>query len=267
MIITGLYLGGAALYAASTLLYLLHLSRGSRQLAESWASTTLNAAVVIHVAFLLTNFFSAPESMRVNTQQMLSVLSLLIAIGYLISMRRHRLPILGAFITPVVFLIYLGTGLGRNASSVPMIVHSVMYPIHVGSNVLSLVAFTLAFAVSVGYLTQERLLRLKLVGGLFQRLPALDVLDRLGFRLVTIGFPLFTLGVITGFIWSMRLGLTGMSTMQGFSVVAWLFFGGVLLSRVVAGWRGRRAAIGTILGFLCATATLLGYLFRALGKG
>ena len=45
-------------------------------------------------------------------------------------------------------------------------------------------------------------------------------------------------------------------------LLAWLFFGVVLLARAAAGWRGRRAAIGTTLGFLCALASIAGYLLR-----
>ena len=45
-------------------------------------------------------------------------------------------------------------------------------------------------------------------------------------------------------------------------VVAWVLFAAVLLLRVAAGWRGRKAAIGTMLGFLCTMAVLIGYVLR-----
>jgi ABC-type transport system involved in cytochrome c biogenesis permease subunit len=44
--------------------------------------------------------------------------------------------------------------------------------------------------------------------------------------------------------------------------VTWLLFAGVLLLRAAAGWRGRRAAYGTIAGFGCAMLVLLFYLLR-----
>ena len=100
--------------------------------------------------------------------------------------------------------------------------------------------------------------------GVFQRLPALDVLDSIGLKLVTLGFPLFTLGVITGTLWLKESGF-GFSTGQGLGLLAWAFFGAVLLARAAAGWRGRRAAIGTMLGFLCTLATIGFYLLRGTG--
>jgi ABC-type uncharacterized transport system permease subunit len=48
-------------------------------------------------------------------------------------------------------------------------------------------------------------------------------------------------------------------------MLAWLFFAGVLLLRATGGFSGRRAAIGTMLGFLCAMAALAGYVLRTSG--
>jgi ABC-type uncharacterized transport system permease subunit len=149
--------------------------------------------------------------------------------------------------------------------AVPEGVKSAILPLHISVNVLGIVAFALAFAAAVGYVIQEQLLRRKQVMGLFQRLPPLDELDALGLKLVTIGFPLFTLGVVSGTLWAAELGGMSLRTGQGFALLAWVFFGSVLLARAAAGWRGRRAAIGTMLGFLCAVAALGGYLLRDVG--
>ncbi len=260
-----IFLITAGLYAAAGTLYLVHLSRGSRRL-ERWAPWVLGASVAAHVGFLASEYATARRMPTGDIHQTLAVLSLAIAVGYLASMRQHRLTALGAFITPITLLFFLGAGLRSGASAVPPGIHSAILPLHVGANVLGIAAFALAFAVSVGYIIQEQLLRRKKIGGLLQRLPALDVLDGLGLRLVSVGFPLFTLGVVTGSVWAARLqtGMPSFSTSQGLGLLAWACFGGVLLTRVVAGWRGRRAAIGTVLGFVCAVATLAGYLIRYL---
>ncbi len=93
----------------------------------------------------------------------------------------------------------------------------------------------------------------------------LDVLDSLAFRLVTIGFPLLTVGIVTGAIVAARIGgeEAGLNASRLTAMLAWLFFAGVLFLRVLAGWRGRRAAIGTMLGFVCAVFVLVGYVIRA----
>jgi ABC-type uncharacterized transport system permease subunit len=50
---------------------------------------------------------------------------------------------------------------------------------------------------------------------------------------------------------------------QMLGLVAWAVFATVLLLRVAAGWQGKRAAIGTLVGFACTLCVLVGYAIRA----
>jgi ABC-type uncharacterized transport system permease subunit len=240
-----------------------HLRNGSER-AAFWATRTLGLSIVAHVAFVCIDYVLSGRAPLGSMHQTLALLSLLIAVGFLGTMRRHRLPVLGAFITPVTLLLFLGAGFQGAAPGVPESVRSALLPVHIAVNVLGLAAFALAFGAAVAYLMQERMLRRRQLSGAFQRLPALDVLDAVGFRLVTVGFTLFTFGVVTGTIWASRAG-TSFSTGQGFALFSWLCFAVVLLARVAGGWRGRRAAIGTMLGFLGAMAAVGGYLLRGVG--
>lgn len=255
----------ALCYVAAALLFSAHLrGRGTR--SEAWATRTLGVAIGAHGAFLVADYVIAGHAPLSSMQETLAVLSLLIALSFFVSMRRRRLAVLGAFIMPVTLLLFLGAALPGQVASAPEGVRSALLQLHIAVNVAGLAAFALAFAVAVAYVMQEQLLRQRKLSGVFQRLPALDVLDSLGFRLVTIGFPLFTIGVATGSLWAARLGpARSFSAGHAFAVLAWAFFAVVLLSRVAGGWRGRRAAIGTVLGFLCAMAAVLGYMLRGVG--
>ncbi len=259
-----LFVSTVLIYAGSAALSFGHLSKGDARLGRA-AAFALAAAIVAHTGFLFADHTMTGRTLLADIHQTLSILSLLTAVGFLASMRNRRLRSLGVFVTPVILLIFLGAGLKLSVGTVPRQVESALLPVHIGVNVLGIVAFALAFAVAVAYLIQERLLRARRISGVFQRLPALDVLDSLGLRLVTIGFPLFTLGVITGSVWAAKMGGLSFSTGQGFAVLAWACFAVVLLTRLASGWRGRRAAIGTMLGFMCAMAALLGYVLRDLG--
>lgn len=258
--LTTIFVATALLYAASCALFFVHLARGGEK-SVAWASGVLGAAIAAHSGFVIFDYAVAGHAPMVDINETFALLSLLISLGYLASMRKHKLTVLGAFITPVTLLLFLGAGLRRRVPAVPESVRSALLPLHVGVNVLGIVAFALAFAAAVGYVIQEQLLRKKQVIGVFQRLPALDVLDSLGLKLVTIGFPLFTLGLVTGSVWAAQGGWS-LSAGQGFALLAWVFFGSVLLARAAAGWRGRRAAIGTMIGFLFSMAAIVGYLLR-----
>ena len=262
------FITAALLYTVSCGLYLTFLARGTSR-SGVWATRVLGGAAASHVGFLLTDYGASGNIPYGDIHQTLSLASLLIILAYLLAHARFKVRVLGAFITPVTLLFFVGAGVGTRVPQVPSDVRSALLPIHIGVNVLGIVAFTLAFATALAYLIQERLLREKRIGGLFQRLPPLDQLDSLGFRLVTLGFPLLTVGVVTGTLVAARLapGTLALTPTQGLAVASWLVFAGVLLLRVAAGWRGRRAAVGTLVGFVCAALVLLGYLIRAGNAG
>jgi len=252
----------AALYAVAAGLYVAYLAKGNEQ-GSRWSAWVLAAAVVSHLGFVATSWAIGGHPPTSDIHQALSFMSLvLVAVFLVLARTRERLRVLGAFITPVTLLLFLGAAMRRGAGEhVPEGVRSALLPVHVGVNVLGLAAFAVAFAAGAAYVIQERQLRRKKLGGLFQRLPALDVLDQLGLRSVLVGFPLLTIGVVTGTMWIVQ-GSLGLSATQGFGLLAWLLFAGVLLLRVAAGWRGRKAAIGTMLGFLCTMLVLVGYVVR-----
>ncbi len=265
--ITAVFVVTGMLYAAACVLYLAFLIRGHDRVAQV-AAVALGGAAASHATFLAADFALEGHVPYETVHQTLATCALVIVLVYLAVLSRQKIGVLGAFITPVALLFFVGAGLGRAiGGEVPPTVKTALLPIHVGLNVLGIAAFALAFASACGYVIQERQLRQKKLGGLFERLPSLDALDSLGFRLVIAGFPLLTLGIITGTVWAVRLdpSAPAITTAQAFALLTWLVFAGVLLLRVAAGWRGRRAAIGTMLGFACAMAVLLGYMLRAGG--
>jgi ABC-type uncharacterized transport system permease subunit len=264
MLLKSLFVATVAFYTVACALYLIFLARGSERLGRA-AGVTLVGAAVLHIGFLGADWAMEGNLPIGDIHRTLSLASLLIVLAYLIASTRYRITVLGGFITPVTLLFLFGASLGRSVEHVPQEVRSILLPVHISVNVLGVVAFTLAFATALAYLIQEALLRKKKLGGLFQRLPPLNVLDTLGLKLITIGFPLLTVGIITGGLWAVRVhpDSPAITTTQGFALAAWVVFAGVLLLRVAAGWRGRRAAIGTMVGYAFATAVLVGYIFNS----
>jgi ABC-type uncharacterized transport system permease subunit len=263
---TALFALTAVHYLAACVLYAFFLARGSKELGRFSVLLAITA-VLAHIGYIAADWAFENHPPAATIHDALAVGSLLVMVAYLLALLRYPITVLGAFIAPVTLLLFLGAGFGRSVGEVPTEVRDALLPVHVAVNVLGIVFFALAFAVAIAYVIQERQLRRKHLGGLFQRLPSLDVLDSFGFRLVTIGFPLLTLGIITGAIWAVRSepDPIALTTAQGFAILAWLFFASVLLLRVAAGWRGRRAAIGTMLGFACAVAVLIGYVLQSAG--
>lgn len=272
--VASLFVVVAILYSIASAMFLTFLARGQAATATA-ASRVLSVAAACHVAFVVVETLHTTSHELVDIHQALAVASLFVTVGYLIFTRRpategsspSRLKVLGAFVTPVTLLFFLGAGFRRGAGEVPPNVRSAILPVHIAVNVIGIACFALAFAVAVAYVAQERQLRRKQLGGLFQRLPPLDTLDALSFRLVTLGFPLLTFGVITGTFWAVRIDPDAprINVTQMMGLATWVLFALVLVLRAVVGWRGRRAAIGTMIGFAFACVVLVGYVLRSAG--
>lgn len=266
MLLSVLFALVAALYSLACALYIAFLARGVERVG-AYAGWSLAAAIVTHIAQLVVEAVSSTGPFFRDIHQALAVGSLLVAVGYLAfvwTSPNTKFRVLGAFVTPITLLFFLGAGLRHGVGAVSDEVRSMLLPVHILVNVLGIVCFALAFGVSIAYVIQERQLRQKRMGGLFQRLPSLDTLDTLAFRMVIVGFPLLTLGVVTGSLWAVRLDPNAppIGATQTMALVTWTLFASVLLLRAIAGWRGRRAAIGTMLGFACACSVLVGYVVQ-----
>mgnify|MGYP001812162356 FL=1 len=262
----GLFIATAALYAVACVLYLFRLTRGSEK-APGAPGTVFVAALGAHLAFLLLESPTPGDLPIADISQILSVSSFGIGIAFLLASYRFDVTILGAFVAPLSLMLFLAAGLGSSYAPVSPRVESAMLSLHIVANILGLVAFALAFVAGVAYMVQEGLLRRRQLTGAFQRLPSLGVLDTIGLRSVLTGFPLLTFGMVTGTFWLVRSGGSQFYVSQALGLIAWAIFAAVITLRVAAGWQGRKAAVGTMIGFLFTLLVLVGYAVRGSGGG
>jgi cytochrome c-type biogenesis protein CcsB len=83
-------------------------------------------------------------------------------------------------------------------------------------------------------------------------LPSAASLDRLAYRFIAFGFPIWTFGVICGAIWAQEAWgrYWGWDPKETWSFITWVIFAGYLHARATAGWKGRRAAVIALIGFV-----------------
>jgi len=112
----------------------------------------------------------------------------------------------------------------------------------------------LSFGASLLYLVQERSLKSKKAAGMMSRLPALEVIDQIGYRSLLLGFPFMTLGLIAGTVVAQatfgRVDFLDPKVLL--SVLMWAVYMIMLYTRWNAGWRGRRAAYLATGAFIAA---------------
>ena len=89
------------------------------------------------------------------------------------------------------------------------------------------------------------------IGRLLELLPASRTLDMLAYRTAAFGFPIWTFAIIAGAIWAQSAWgrYWGWDPKETWSFIVWVVFAAYLHARATAGWRGRRAAWISLVGF------------------
>src|SRR5262245_28727079 len=230
---------------------------------------------VAHIAAITVAWRESGYFPVINPKEVSSFIGWAIAGYYLAMSRRYHARALPAFLLPLVYLFTLvSLLLPGPAEAMPQklesavsanILTQIIFPVHVTLVIVSYAAFAVTFVCGVMYLIQEHELKAKHFGAAFERLPALNTCDEIGYRSVTIGFALLTLGVVTGIFWNnQRDGRYWHNDpKEVMALVTWFVYLFLIHYRLTAGWRGRRAAWMSVAGFVIVIVTWLGA--RALG--
>ncbi|MEO8798548.1 MAG: cytochrome c biogenesis protein CcsA [Polyangiaceae bacterium] len=264
MLSDALFLATALTYAIASGIFLAYLAGSTNKSTSRFGPRILAVGVVLHATHILVSSILLNVCPVQGVHFALSVLSLCACIAYLAVRVRFRVDAVGAFVAPLALTFLVASRFVAASTDASASMGSAILPLHVTVNLLGDALFTLAFGAAVAYLLQERQLKKKQFTGLFQRLPPLDALDKAEHRFLLAGFPLLTIGILTGTIWARKVELGGAADVARavFGYATWVLFAGVLLMRAAVGWRGRRAAYGTIAGFGLAVIVLLIYLLR-----
>ena len=99
------------------------------------------------------------------------------------------------------------------------------------------------------------------------KLKLLQSLDNWSYRIIGLGFPFLTIGIISGGIWANEAwgSYWSWDPKETWALITWLVFATYLHARITKGWEGNRTAILGGLGFFVIWICYLGVNF--LGKG
>jgi cytochrome c-type biogenesis protein CcsB len=247
-------------YLSGTVGYLVYLFRDREQLHRiSWSILLVGA--LFHGAALVMRTANTGHLPAETIQEALSLFAWVFVVTYLILQIRLQLRILGSFVSPLAVVFMLSSSfLPSQIMLKSEFFKSGWVIVHVASLFLANALFTLAFSVGVMYLLQERHIKKKNFGFLYERLPSLERLDSIAHYCLLSGFPLMTAGLITGFAYAAVVWHSpwNWDPKEILSLVTWIIYAVLVHERLAVGWRGRRAAWLSILGFSATILTFVG---------
>jgi cytochrome c-type biogenesis protein CcsB len=183
-----------------------------------------------------------------------------ISLIYVLFERMYGVKQLGAIVIPIAFgmVLYiwsLPAGMREVQGLNPALQNQPLMTAHVSMAIMSYSTFAVSFAAAILYLIK--------VNREVAWLPSAEMLDDIGYRAVTIGFPMLALVLILGSVWAHRAwgSYWSWDPKETAALFTWLIYGVYLHTRTLRGWRGKRSAYILLLGFAAVGFTYYGNYF------
>jgi len=246
------------LYAAAGVAYAVQFAR------RTFATSRMATILLVLAAFAHT-FVIGMETMRAghvpSTGATPAILTFvwLLALSYLYIELTTGERAMGVFIMPLlVALQAIPAFSGGVVEPRSPILESPWFGVHVSSLLFAYASFAVAGVLGITYVLQFKEIKAKDLGFFYDRLPSLNTLDEMNVRAVTLGWLFLTVGLITGGIWASQLQPAAGSTARSMSladpkifvaVLCWAVYSFEIFAQRAIGWRGRRAAWLSAVGF------------------
>lgn len=247
-------------YALAFAAYAIHF--GNRDPAAGRAATALLVAgTMLHTFVIGMETMEAGHVPFAGATQAISTFVWLLALAYLYTEVTTDERGLGIFILPVIVMLQVLPA-AQAATPEPRspVLESPLFWIHVSALLGSYASFGLAAVIGITYLLQFKEIKAKHLHFFFTRLPSLQVLDVMNSRSVFIGWTLMTLGLLAGAAWvgqaksiapdDARVQAMSLADPKiFFALITWVVYTFGLIARRTIGWRGKRSAYLSAVGF------------------
>ena len=252
----------AGLYALAGLAYMGFLV-GAPRFMRHLARLSLLAAFLTHLAEIGARGVAGLHPVS-SLSEAIGFLAFLTVGAFLIAQLKRPLDAIGAFVSPAALILMMVAYVSPDRGEGSTADLGVLGRVHIGLAIVGVAIFALATGLAIFYLVQERELKHHKIGRAVKRGAALETLDHLMYRLVQVGFPIFTVAMVSGALWTAERA-EPMRIEYPIAAIAWSAFAAVLIARHTAGWRGRRSALLTLIGFGSALVVLGIYIARSAG--
>ena len=251
-VLLGAFLSGAA--------YLAHFITQNKKVRDvAWVLMLASGA--LQSGYILLGFFIAGHTPLTSQHDAVVFFAWSTTLAYLSFRWRYSVKNFGAFVSWLIFSLLLVASFSEKTfAPLPPALQSAWLPIHGGLSLIAYGFLSLAFCGSIMYLLLERELKSKRFGYFFARFPSLDALDQLNHHCLIAGFVFLTIGLVTGSLWARQAWGTywQWDPKETWSLITWCVYLVQLHQRLTVGWRGRRAAVMSVLGFVAVVFTLWG---------
>lgn len=248
-------------FAAASVAYLLWVLSYRPALRQGGGLATALGTLALAAATIAELATGAGTTLPMTGRVVLVIL-LGVTIAFLVARLLRDVPLLGPALAPIAAVVSFALAWRAAFPLPPPAAHSMgaVTVLHISVTIVGFLLFVPAYVLSVLFLHQEHKLKAKKHAQ--GRLPSLLSLEQNAWRLLFVGFPLYSLGIFLGVLWQGSLNQGGVRPEHVLSLAAWLLYGYAIVQRVRTGWRGKRAAILLIGAFVSTLGAVVLYMVR-----
>jgi len=174
---------------------------------------------------------------------------------------KFRIHAAAFFVYPLVLMLMIISAIVREPfAPLDPALRSNLFTAHLLLTTVGVAGLLIGLAFTIVYSIQERALKSKSRGALYDWIPSLRVCDLVTYRALAIGFVIYTLGILAGILWSYRTtaGLTTIRAKEVGAYVAWILFAALLQSHISGPHKLRRDLVISAAAFISILVAILG---------
>ncbi len=188
-----------------------------------------------------------------NLYESMVFFTALVAAAYLWLEFRYKTKSVGVFVSFLIVISFFVTNLlpfrYKVYAYLNPVLQSYWLEVHVSTSFIGYAAFAISFIAALLYLAKSKWSNV----AVFEAVPDVSSLDNLSYKAIAWwGLPFLTIGIVTGGVWANITwgSYWSWDPKETWSLITWLIYAAYLHARVARGWKGKKAALLSIAGFL-----------------
>lgn len=250
-------------YALGTMAALVSLFVRDKRLQYAGLLLML-AGFVAHTIWIGTICAATGHPPITNLPESVSFVAWVVFVVELVLWLRYRVYAASFFVYPLVLLLLtISAVVGENFAVLDPQLRSNVFTVHLLMSTVGVAGLLIGLAFGLLALFQDRALKSKRPGRLWEWIPSLNVCRSLSFRALAIGFSIYTIGLLAGVLWSYRMnsGLMDLRVKQIGAVTAWVLFAVLLQSYLSNTFLRKRMVFVSAGAFVAILVAMMGIRF------
>ena len=244
-------------YFASMIAYFIYVAAKKEIIAKVALGIQI-FGFVLHTSAIICRGIGAGRLPLTNQYEFATSFAWGLCLLAIVFILRFRFHVMGAFITPVMFLMIGYAAMqSKEVRQLMPSLRSGWLGFHVSTAIIAYGAFGVSFVLGIIFLLRDKL---RAHGFLDQHIPDRKKLDLIEYRSVGLGMLFLTFTIVTGAIWAERAwgSYWSWDPKETWSLITWLIYAVYLHLRIRRGYEGKSAAVFAVVGFVCVLFTYVG---------